>query len=161
MSWIEDKSVKRIFNTFKRLKLNIFNEDIEALKILNESLENAKIKQVNDNLLYAKLLCVFLKQNTEYYRDIKIAIKSIDDILKKDLNYHLEFLRISITNVEMEVYLKSIGFSFDLLKNDDELIKSNQKEIIDKLNKNWDIKLIEKSFFNTANSFLKDIENYK
>lgn len=161
MSWIEDKSVKRIFNTFKRLKLNIFNEDIEALKILNESLENAKIKQVNDNLLYAKLLCVILKQNTQYYGDIKIAIKSIDDILKKDLNYHLEFLRISITNVEMDAYLKSLGFSFDLLKNDDELIKSNQKEIIDKLNKNWDIKLVEKSFFNTANSFLKDVENYK
>lgn len=161
MSWIEDKSVKRIFNTFKRLKSNIFNEDIEALKNINSSLENSKIRYVSDNLLYAKLLCVILKQNTEYYRDIKTAIKSIDDILKKDLNYHLEFLRISITNVEMEEYLKSIGFSFNLLQNDDELIKSNQKEIIDKLNKNWDIKLVEKSFFNTANSFLKDFENYK
>jgi len=161
MSWQDDKSVKRIFNTFKRLKSNIFNEDIEALKTINESLENNKIGYVNDNLLYAKLLCVILKQNTEYYGDVKTAIRSIDDILKKDLNYHLEFLRMSITNVEMEAYLKTIGFSFDLLKNDDSLIKSNQKEIIEKLSKNWDIKLVEKSFFNTANSFLKDVENYK
>lgn len=161
MSWQDDKSVKRIFNTFKRLKSNIFNEDIEALKTINESLENNKINYINDNLLYAKLLCVILKQNTEYYGDIKTAIKSIDDIFKKDLDYHLEFLRMSITNVEMEAYLKSIGFSLNILKNDDDLLKNNQKGIIEKLSKNWDIKLVKKSFFNTANSFLKDIGNYK
>jgi hypothetical protein len=66
---------------FKRSKENvpIYDNDIEAIKTLNTAIENASKSQVNDNLLFAKLLAyVMMEHYTEYKASIKIAA----DILK-------------------------------------------------------------------------------
>lgn len=168
MSWKTENSVKRIFNTFKRLKTQIFSQDIEALKQLNDELMERQKIYVNDNLLYAKLLCHVLDKNLHHNGNIKMSIKIISDILKEPLDYHLQMLRLNLNNKDAEQYFISLGFNLDISNHskevdlsNTEVLNKNQKEIIDKLKNNWTTENVEKSFYNTANEFLKNIDNYR
>lgn len=166
MSWIHQNAIKRIFNTFKRLKGQIWEQDIDSLKLLSNLVETASKTHVDDNLLYAKLLAVHLKQEVEYSKDIRFAIKNTSALLSKPLSYHIEMLRIELNNTDLSEYFKSIGLKSerDTIENrvkEKEIISENQKEIIKKLNSFWDYDKVSKSFYNSANDFLKDVDNYK
>jgi hypothetical protein len=165
MSWITDKAINRIFKTFKRLEKQIFKEDIEALKSLNEYVENSEITIVNDNLLYSKLLTIVLHQNLVYYQNMQTAIKKTSSDLQLPLNYHLQFLEKDLNGIELDVFFKSLGLKdftsdADILENK-KIIDANQKILVDKIKSTWDFDTVEKSFYNTANQFLKDVNNYK
>lgn len=149
MSWREENAVKRIFSSFKRLKTQIFNQDIEALKLINESLENNKKSYVNDNLLYAKLLCYVLDRNLHYHDDIKIAIKNAADILKEPLEFHLAMLHKNINDKNILKHIENIDFE-----------NTDQKELIKKLENSFSFESVESSFYNTANDFLNETSNY-
>ena len=164
MSWKSDNSVKRIFNTFKRLKTQIFNQDIEALKQLNDELNYTQKSYVVDNLLFAKLLCYIINQNLHGCSDIKSSISQTNGILKEPLDYHLEMLKTNLNNNTIQNYLLSLGLDLNHLnhgKNDNEtILKSNQIEMIEIIKKQYSFESIEKSFYNTANDLLKETENY-
>lgn len=168
MSWTEQNAFKRIYNVFKRNKNNIYNEDIEALKLLNTALENKNKQFVTQNLLFAKLLAIQLNQNLMYYGSIEEAIKKIKSDLSLSLNYNLIYLQKNLNNTELINYFKSIGvnttnphlLSDEQKLNDKNIISDNQKEIIEQLKKNWDFELVEKSFVKTANELLKDVNYY-
>lgn len=149
MSWKSDLAIKRIFNSFKRLKTQIFSQDIEALKTINTELENSQKEYVNDNLLYAKLLCYVLDRNLHYHDDIKTAIKNAADILKEPLEFHLEILHKNINDKNILKHIEGIDFE-----------NTDQKELIKKLENSFTYKSIEKSFYNTANEFLRETDNY-
>lgn len=169
MSWTEQNAFKRIYNVFKRNKNNIYSEDIEALKLLNTALENKNKEFVTKNLLYAKLLAIQLNQNLMYYGSIEEAIKKIKYDLSLPLNYNLIYLQKNLTNTELTNYFNSIGVNTTnphLLnetqkQNDKNIILDKQKEILEKLKKNWDFELVEKSFVKTANELLKDVQYYE
>jgi hypothetical protein len=167
MSWKEDNSLKRIFNTFKRLKVNIFKEDIEALKTINERLENYKLEYVNDNLLFAKLLSIQIRQNLSIYENLDISLKKVDEDLKQPLEYHLKFLRSSLNHIEYNNFLESLGMKTQFfttrkeVEENNKIIEEHQTEISKKFINGWSYEKIEKSFMNTANDLLKDINNYK
>ena len=169
MSWSEQNAFKRIYNVFKRNKNNIYSEDIEALKLLNTTLENKNKQFVTQNLLYAKLLAIQLNQNLMYYGSIEEAIKKIKSDLSLSLNYNLIYLQKNLNNTELINYFNSLGVNTsnpNLLTdeqkhNDKNIISENQKEIIEQLKKNWDFELVEKSFVKTANELLKDINYYE
>jgi len=164
MSWQSENSVKRIFNTFKRLKTQIFNQDIEALKQLNNELILTQKSYVNDNILFGKLLCYVLDKNLHQNGDIKASIKIASDILKEPLDYHLQLFQKNLNNKDLENYFLSLGLNLDHLNfkdNNKQIITNKQKEIINKIKTNWTFENVEKSFYNTANDFLKDIDNYK
>lgn len=149
MSWSTDNAVKRIFNSFKRLKTQIFTQDIEALKLINETISENEKSYVNDNLLYAKLLCYVLDRNLHYHDDIKIAIKNAADILKEPLEFHLAMLHKNINDKNILKHIENIDFE-----------NTDQKELIKKLENSFSYKSIEKSFYNTANDFLRETDNY-
>lgn len=169
MSWKTDLAFKRIFNVFKRSKEKVYKEDIEALKLINETLEESNKQFVTKNILYAKLLAVQLNQNLNHYSDMKTAIKKISEDLTKPLNYHLEVLKTDLNNNDLINFYKSLGINISnpaLLNQeqnakDKKIISENQKEIIEKLKTNWDFEIVEKSFVKTANEFLKDISYYE
>lgn len=165
MSWSTDNAVKRIFNSFKRLKSQIFEQDIEALKLLNQELINNQKNYVNDNILFAKLLSHFLINELKCQGSMKMAIKSIDSILKVPISHHTEFLRMELNNKDFLDYVENLGIETDHLNhkenNNDLILFNNKKEVQEKLLKFWDYEKIEKSFYNTANEFLQDINNYK
>jgi hypothetical protein len=164
MSWSTDNAVKRIFNSFKRLKNQIFEQDIEALKLLNEELINNQKNYVNDNILFAKLLNYALRNELKHQGSMKMAIKSIDSILKTPISNHTEFLRLELNHKDFLEYVESLGIETDHLNhkenNNDLILTENQKEVQDKLTKFWNYDKVEKSFYNSANEFLKDINNY-
>ena len=169
MSWTEQNAFKRIYNVFKRNKNNIYSEDIQALKLLNETLENKNKQFVTKNLLYAKLLAIQLNQNLMYYGSIEEAIKKIKYDLSLPLNFNLIYLQKNLTNTELTNYFNSIGLNTtnphlltdEQKQNDKNIISNNQKEIIEQLKKNWDFELVEKSFVKTANELLKDVTYYE
>jgi len=165
MSWKTENALKRVFNVFKRSKDKIYKEDIEALKQLNDELKNSEIKYVNDNLLFAKLLCYTFNQNLHYHGNIKTAIKSTSDILKEPLGFHLQNLHKNINSKKIEEFLLSKGFELDHLKHKENgninLLKENEKEIIDLIKKEFSFESVSNSFYNSANEFLKEIDNYK
>ncbi len=161
MSWITENAMKRVFNAFKRSKDKIYKEDIEALKVLNEELLNNQKKYVNDNILFLKLVSVTLKERSEHYGDIKMAIKTISNDLQLPLIDNIEMLRISLNNTDRINYLKNIGIDFESNKNQDDILKANQQDFIKKLMNNWSIENVEKSLYNTTNDFLKDLNNYQ
>lgn len=168
MSWTTENAVKRVFNVFKRSKDKVYKEDIEAFKLLTEELVNSQKSYVNDNILFAKLLVYVLDRNVHNNGDIKASIKIVSDILKEPLNYHLQMFQINLNQKGIDNYLQTIGFNLDQFNhsderkiNNDKIIKENEKEIIEKLKVNWTFENVNKSFYNTANEFLKDIDNYK
>lgn len=149
MSWKTEFAVKRIFNSFKRLKNQIFTQDIEALKLINETLAESEKQYINDNLLYAKLLCYVLDRNLHYHGDIKTAIKNAADILKEPLDFHLQMLHKNINDKNILKHIDDIDFE-----------NTDQKELIKKLENSFSYESVEKSFFNTANDFLRETDNY-
>lgn len=159
MSWKTDLALKRIFNSFKRLKTQIFTQDIEALKSLNEAITDSEKTYVNDNLLYAKLLCYVLNQNLHHHGSITVSKKVVADILKEPLDFHLQLLHKNLIHQDNINYLKTKGIDFD----DEKSTKTNQqigKEFLDKLNSQWSYENVLKSFYNSANDFLKETDNY-
>ena len=102
MSWIHKKNVTRIFNAFKRNKERIYKEDIEALKNIDEFINDSSKHFTKDNLLYAKLLCVFLRQNVHHYKDIKFAIKELKFQLNIPLDRQIELLTYDLNLIELQ-----------------------------------------------------------
>jgi len=164
LSWATENAFKRIVNVFKRSKEKVYKEDIEALQLLNDEFVNNQKNYVNDNVLFAKLLNYALRNELKHQGSMKMAIKSIDSILKTPIAHHTEFLRLELNHKDFLEYVESLGIETDHLNhkenNNDLILTENQKEVQDKLTKFWNYDKVEKSFYNTANEFLKDVNNY-
>lgn len=160
MNWKIENNVKRIFGVFKRSKTPIYPEDIEALKSVSGVLEEMGKVNMNDNLLFAKLLCYVINNNLHHYGNISHSISSVATVFKKPITHHIEILAHNLNAHELNDYLKSIGINFDNLKDQPEIVKANEKEIIEKIKSNWCVLKVEKSFVKTVNEFLTDIDNY-
>lgn len=161
MGWKEKNSVKRIFNAFKRSKDKIYTEDVEALKCLNEYIENDNRTVTNDNLLFAKLLCVYLRIYVLHYKDVKSAIRKANDELQMSLPAQIELLKVALNQMEIESYLTGIGINLNNINEQPEIINEHQSQIVQKLKTQWSVENVEKSFYATANDLLKDVNNYK
>jgi cupin superfamily acireductone dioxygenase involved in methionine salvage len=141
MSWQNKKHITKIFNAFKRNKERIYKEDIEALKNLDEFINESSKNLTKDNLIYAKLLCVFLRQNIHYYKDIKFAIKELKFQLNIPLDRQIELLTYDLNLITLQN-------------------ETDAKEVFKKMDNAWSKEQVEKSFYNSANDLLKEIENY-
>jgi hypothetical protein len=141
MSWQNKKHITRIFNAFKRNKERIYKEDIEALKSLDELISKESEQTTKDNLIYAKLLCVFLRQNIHYYKDVKFAIKELKFQLNIPLDRQIELLTYDLNLISLQN-------------------ETEAKEVFKKMDNAWTKEQVEKSFYNSANDLLKEIENY-
>lgn len=161
MSWKSDRAIERVVKLFKRAKSQIFDEDIKAIKTISETIEENEKKYVTDNILYAKLLCHSLNLSLHHHGNMKLAIKEADNVFKMSLREHLEMITINLNNQEVINYLKSIGFDVDREILSDVLeLNGNQEEFLQKLKTNWELTKVSKSFYNTANEFLRDTDNY-
>ena len=141
MSWQNKKHISRIFNAFKRNKERIYKEDIEALKSLDELISKESEQTTKDNLIYAKLLCVFLRQNVHHYKDIKFAIKELKFQLNIPLDRQIELLTYDLNLIELQKL-------------------ESAEQVFEKMDNAWSKEQVEKSFYNSANDLLKEIENY-
>jgi hypothetical protein len=165
MSWKIENNTKRIYNVFKRSKSQIYSEDIEALKDVLNHINDGNKAYVNDNILFAKLLTINLTQNLNYYGTIDVAIKEAGRLLTLPLNYHLEILRRNLNEQDLQNYFESIGLvdwkNTKEREANEQLLKDHEKVIVERCKKNWTLEKVEKSLINSANDFLKDVDNYK
>ena len=141
MSWELKRNVTKIFNAFKRNKERIYKEDIDALKNIDEFINEYSKQLTKDNLLYAKILCVFLRQNIHHYKDIKFAIKELKFQLNIPLDRQIELLTYDLNLINLQN-------------------ETDAKEVLKKMDNAWTKEQVEKSFYNSANDLLKEIENY-
>lgn len=165
MSWHTDNALKRIVNVFKRSKEKVYKEDIAALQLLSDELTGHQKNYVTDNILFAKLLNYTLLNELKNQGSMKMAIKKIDSVLKTPLSHHTEFLRMTLNEMDLREYLESLKIDLNNYtdsqdKEIDKILLDNQKEVREKLSKFWNYDKVEKSMYNTANEFLKDINNY-
>jgi len=167
MSWKEHNAIKRIYNVFSRNKKTVYPEDVSALKVVIDAIDEADKKHTIDNILFAKLLSIQLRQNLEYYGSMEVALKKIDDELKRPLNYQTQILHKTLNHVEFDVYLKSLGLNVNFIttkeeeKKNNEIIFEKQKEISKKFVKDWSLEVVEKSFYKTANELIKNVNYYE
>lgn len=160
MSWELKRNVTKIFNAFKRNKERIYKEDIDALKNIDEFINESSKQLTKDNLIYAKVLAINLRQNLHYYQSMNTSIKSLQNELKLPLNYQLEMLTKELNNITLLNYFRDKGVNFDEMFFDKSLASKEQKEVTEKILSSWTKEQVEKSFYNSANDLLKEIENY-
>ena len=168
MSWKEQNALKRVFNVFmqfKALKGKLWDNDIQAIETLQEGLENRVKSDVVDNVLFAKLLAIQLRQEINHFGNINQAIKNLGIALGQPLDYHIENIRLELNNVQDMAYFKDLGLDFKVDNKEsrlamDQILKDKEQEIIKKIPNYWKYDVVSKSFYNTANSFIKDVDNY-
>ncbi len=170
MSWKEDNSLKRIYNTFKRTPKAIFKEDIEALKTLKESLDFYRIKQVTDNILFAKALSLLIIERYKNVKCINSTLQTIDKDLEDTLDYNLQKLSNKITTTELIQYIESLTIEVPhselndvdaLTKRENEFWSTHEKTIFAEIKSNYEKEKITDSFYKSATEILNNLKNYK
>lgn len=164
MSWKVEKAIARIVKAFQRNKNKIFQEDIDALKIVAENYTESKNETVNDNLLFAKLVSLCLTQNIIHYGSIELAVERLRSDLELSFNAHVDTLASTINNHNLLNYFNSIGLKDwknekELLENKT-IIKEHQKQMIENIKDSYSTKKVRNKLGNTVNDLLKNIKYY-
>lgn len=168
MSWKSNNAFKRLANTFKRLheKKLVYKEDFEALKTLQEIINELVEIRVKEHTLFAKIVAVNLYFGLIRYGNIKQSIKLVQSDLNISLESHISNLMQELNNQDLQKLMESKGIKFDLvqgkenrLKNN-EIIKNNEKEFSNKIFNEWQFEEVKKSFEKTINEFISNPENY-
>lgn len=168
MSWKSNGAFKRLGNTFKRLheKKLVFKEDFEALKTLQEEINILNEKRVQDNILFAKLLCSNINGYLMKFGDINNAIKWVQMDLNIDLSSHIEKLTFELNLQGLQNLMKEKGINFELVQDlesknrNSEIIKIHEKDFVNKILAKWEYEDVKKSFEKTANEMISNVDNY-
>ena len=167
MSWVTDKAVKRIFSTFKRLGKQIYKEDIDALKTINDTLNFEKQSFVADNKVFSKLLALYIYEKYKSDKDINSVINNLSKSLQYDLQFILERLHNKIQTTELIQYIDTLTVDVPesefkdieaLTNKENEFWTIHQKEIFKKIKEQYSSDFVKNSFYNTADDILKTVE---
>ena len=148
-SWKNHNAIQRIFKVFQRSK--VYPQDIDALKVLNETIELKAQQTAVDNILFSKLLCAMMRYHVQHYGNIQEAKMQMMHDLRTTMDVHLFALTKSLNEADKIAFFETIT---------EDTVSQNQQKIIDKLNTNWSIENVSKSFYKTCNDLITDIQNY-
>jgi len=164
-----NESIKRLRFTF--LKQNKPNQtDVDALNEILKTIESYQSKNVDDNKLFAKLLCINIKER--YLRcneDINETLKSLSTDLKDPLEFQIEKLSAKIRSTQLINFIKTLKIDVDLentisvedwAKKESEFWEQHNRTIIDEILFMNSTEEIRNNFYMTANEILNN-ENYK
>lgn len=157
------ESIKRLRFTFsKKNKPN--DTDIEALNIVLKTINDYQQKGVDDNRVFAKLLCLYIKKE---YQDGSNDINQTIEILGKDLKMPLEFHIDNLSNKILSTQLINFVATLrvDAVENELTTIEGiekvekrfwteNQNEIMDEIRFMNSKENIRNNFYMTANQIL-------
>lgn len=168
MSWKSKGAFTRLGNTFKRLyeKKLVFKEDFEALKILQEEINNLTEQRITEQTLFAKVVCANLKAYLVRFGNIKEAIKWVQMDLDIHLISHIEELTNELNLQDLQNLMKQKGIIFELVTTKEEkennlkVIKEHEKEFVNKILEPYKYESVKKSFEKTINEFITNPENY-
>lgn len=168
MSWKSKGAFTRLGNTFKRLyeKKLVYKEDFEALKTLQEEINQLTELRVREHTLFAKVVCANMYYGLIRYGNIKECIKMVQTDLDIDLTAHLENLTNELNIQTLQNLMKQKGITFELVEDLEtknrslELIKQHEKEFTNKVLERWEFDDVKKSFEKTINEFIANPNNY-
>ena len=161
-----EKAINRLQWRFKNenVKVNeskiVINElDQNAVDFLTNWIERQKIESLQQNMLFAKLYCYSLINEIEFYKDVELANKKINDICKMDIQNLYDEVYRKINNLEYLKFCKENGIIIEHIEkmtlnkkqeeNQKEIIKQNQNELNKILKGLWSKEKIYKSLNNT------------
>lgn len=155
----------RFFN--ENVKVNetkiVINElDQKAISLIIETTENLLTKNINENILFAKIYCHALNIELLHFRNIKLALQSLEHKLKLPIEFHYdriadELNRIILTDYENE---KQITNKHPYIRTDNE-----DNEMIDRIkeSKEYQIKILgfwkKEDVYKSLNKTINDIIN--
>lgn len=174
MSWEDKKSVNRIVSTFKRLKTQIFKQDVDAIKHLSELVDSLDKKVSIDNKLFLKALTLLIIERYSKNQGVNFTLKTIEKDLLQSQNYHSEILKIKINAIEFKKVIDALevklteseiveleNASVDQLEHfENRVFTDNYLEVVSNIKKTWTSKHIETSLYRSANTFIQNIDNY-
>ena len=157
------ESIKRLRFTF--LKQNKPNQtDVDALNEVLKAIESYQSKKVDDNRVFAKLLCLYIKES--YHKnnnDINQVLMVLGNELKKPLDIHISMLSNKMTTTQIVNYINGLTIDVPtdefcdliaLAKREDEFWNTHQKEILNEILFMNSEQSIKSNFYNTANQIL-------
>jgi phosphotransacetylase len=168
MSWKSQGAFKRLGNSFKRLyeKKLIFKEDFEALKTLQETINELTELRVTEQTLFAKIVSANMFFSLLRHGDINQSIKEVQNDLDLPLISHIERLTNELNLQSLQNLMKSKGINFELVQdlqsknNNLEIIKKYEKEFSKNIIEKWEFDDVKKSFEKTINEFITNANNY-
>lgn len=159
--WKREKAFKKIFEAFKRNKLNIRPWEVEALKELYQDENERKGKEyLNHAELFAKLYCYTLSVETMYFNDVNQANKHLLSVLKLGMDENIALLSKHLANVKILHFMKTEGFDLNSFKSESELIKEKQNELVELMSKDYTEWAVAKSLQKTVNELLTNENLY-
>ena len=147
------QAIKRLsFTTSNGNKCN--DGDVDALNTIIEWVNKEKETRINDNKYFGKLVIYTLLRELDYFEDINLAERKVNDILERSLAYWYDRIRLNFVTRELELTYKILGienvaevwdkhkgidgyFDMDMIRYDahesEVLIKNHKEEIIKSL----------------------------
>lgn len=161
-----EKAINRLQWRFKNENVKvgeskiIINElDQKAVDFLIEWINNQKLENLNQNLLFAKLYTYSLINEIEFYKDIEFANKKINEVCKTDIQQlynevyrklnNLEYLKFCKENGIITNHIEKMTLNKEQEKKQKDLIKQNEYELKQILKGLWSKEKTYKSLNNT------------
>jgi len=168
MSWKANGAFKRLGNTFKRLyeKKQVYKEDFEALKTLQETINELTELRVTEQTLFAKIVAANIFFSLLRHGNIKESIKEVQNDLDLPLISHIERLTSELNLQSLQNLMKEKGITFELVQdletknNNLDIIKKHEKEFSKNIIEKWEFDDVKKSFEKTINEFITNTNNY-
>ncbi len=156
----------------RRLRFTIGNQyksnatDVEALNVLLKSIENSQQKTVEDNRVFAKILCMYITWRYEVgSNDMNSVLKFLNNELKNPLELHIDKLsnKMRVSQLKNFINTLTIELTDDEQKDIESLTESenkfwtaNQKEIMEEIRFLNSADNIRNHFYSTANQILQE-----
>lgn len=155
---------------FKQMTPNA--TDVEAFNSILDFIEKTQQETVQENLLFAKLYCFLLENLTIRYTDIDFANKELNKILSESLAIRIEYLKLSLKDMEYRNYFNRKGILDPFLKTKtlkeleeiherykDKLPELDVQEFL-KCGNNWDFESVKYQLENQINQSIQNFKNY-
>ena len=162
-------------DAFNRLAFTIKNQnrpnqtDAEALNVIIENFNLIEQKTVTENLLFAKLYTVLLRELINHHGNVDFANKELNKVLTTSLNVHIQQLELVLKKTKTAQFFQDneIKDSFLEDKSAEELKEiairypkiCNPKEFFEYFTY-WDNKLISEMLFSNINLSIQNFKNY-
>lgn len=153
--------------TFTILKQNKPNQnDADALTILANKIAEFETKNIQNNIVFAKLLLLNLQSEYRKKNDIDNSIFYLSEILKPNLNQMVQIFANEMHTTQLYNFIKTLKIDADndLMDTDLDYIKfienqfwnDHQKSIIDEIKSINSKNEFQKNFYCTANEILNN-----
>lgn len=141
--------------------------EIESINTVVEWINNAKKESIQKNSILCKLYAIHFTNLLDHFKDIEFAQKTIHKEISQHKQFHYEFFRLKLNNLERHKFLNSLGFSpkswqlmtDEELEEEAELIKNNQEQFLKHSNK-WSYEKIHESLENQISEAINLFQHY-